>query len=178
VGRLGKMRKFAGMMLTVLTAMAGTHSMQGAVAYLPCIGPSPLRFEPMADPGASLAWKSLRPLPPPAQIMEAMTNATNDVVIKESSTPNTNNTIVAASAPTAVPVEANNSGSAANPVILPASSDDSSSPVTAQILAGFFKPSAGGKNTTGNAVILPTQLGFTPPSPNSAPESKAVYKSQ
>ncbi len=188
-GRLNKLRKLAGLMFGVAMAMSAMSAVGGAIAYLPSIGPAPMRFEPAEDPDTMFAWKSLNPLTPTAKNSSAsvpdtgiVTNATNAVIGAAGSLPSTNDTIVAASTLSANPGAKTNLETSPGSAIWP-SSDESSSPVTAQILAGFFKPAPGGKpvgekDSTGTAVIVQPDIGFTPPSPGPAPESKAMYRSQ
>jgi len=179
------------MMLIAGTVMAVTHPVRGAlaIAYLPSIGPAPMRFELAADPGPAFDWKLLRSLSPatnsspvPVPVAETITNTNADTVLKAGSLSSTNDTITAASTPAADPGAGSHLEIPPGSMVLPSSSDESSSPVTAQILAGFFKPTSGGKklggrDSAGAAMFMPVDVGFTPPSPSPAPESKAVYKS-
>jgi hypothetical protein len=190
MGRQRKLWRLACVILVVTTAIAITHAFGGAIAYLPSIGPAPMRFEPVADPDAAFAWKLLRPLQPTTgssavtvPVAETVTNTTNGLVFMASPLPSTNDAIAAASTPAADPGTSKNLETFPGSTALLASSDGSSSPVTAQILAGFFKPTAGAKNLggtnlTGAVVFMPADIGFTPPSPGPVPESKAIYKSQ
>ena len=178
------MRVFAGVLLTVVTGMVAVSPAVGAIAYLPSVGPAPLRFELTTDPGASLAWKSLRPLLQPGAgtgilipAAQTTTNATNDVVSKASSLPATN-VISTASVLAADQGERKNSDTIPEPMIFPGQTDESSSPVTAQILAGFFKPVPGVKNPDGTVVFVPAEIEFIPPSARPVNESQAIYKSQ
>ena len=178
---------FVGVMLTIVAGMVVVHPVQGAIAYLASIGPAPIRFELVTDADVTLNWKPLRLALQPAQKAaiptpdsKTMTNVTNDAGLKLLSSSATNDTIIVSSASAANPGEKNNSDMSPGSVMLPGQTDDSSSPVTPQILAGFFKPAPGGKNpggknSTGAALFMPAEIGFTPPSAKPATESRATY---
>lgn len=180
----GKIRKFAGVMPAIGLGLLVALPASGAIAYLPSIGPAPLRYEPATDPDALLAWKSLRlaqrpaaDAGVPAPATPTLTNANNEAVWPAGSSPATN-TSHAAAVPVPDPGATTNSDMIPDFMRLPDTSNDSSGPVTPQLLAGFFKPGPGGKNPDGTAVFVPMEIGFTPPSPKPAPESRATYKTQ
>jgi len=183
------MRKITVVMLTVMAGMLAAHPVQGGIAYLPSIGPAPMRFEVTTNSDESLAWKSLCPLLPavessnvPVPEVTALNPDTNDVVIKVSSAPVTN-ALASASVSAAKPGENKNSETSPGTVMLPVQTDESSNPIIPQLLAGFFKPTPagkkpGGRNPAGAAVFMPAEIGFTPPSSTPVPVSQASYKTE
>jgi len=174
------MRELAVGMFIIAAGLVATPGWCGAVAYLPSIGPAPLRFELVLPPDMAMAWKSSTPAAVaavPAPAAETMTNANNAAALKTIPTTVTN-TIIAVSAPATEPLEKTNLEAIAGPLNLPVQPDDASSPIASQLLAEFFKPASDGKTLAGTAVFTPVEIGFTPPSVKSAPESRAIYKSQ
>ena len=185
MGRRPKAGKFIGLMMVLATGVVMVSHARGSTAYLPTVGPAPLRFEPITTPETTLAWKPLlltaaRPpgnagVPTPAA-ETTVTNATNSVAAMAVSAPVTN-VINAVSGPMADPGEQKEPELLLIPPIFPVESNQLSGPVTPQILVEYLKPGLGGKNPAGTAVILPVGIDFTPPAPKPA-ESRAVYKSQ
>jgi len=179
MGRLDNMR-----VLAVVVGMVAVWPVSGTIAYLPSIGPAPMRLEPVMAPEAAMAWKLLRPAPASAEVLAVSaaaagttTNATQDVAIKSVASAATN-IITAISGPAAGSVEKTNTDVFANTMMPPVQPGDSSSPITPQLLVDFFKPVPGGKNPAGTAVFTPMEIGFTPPAPKAALESRAIYKSE
>jgi hypothetical protein len=179
-GRLGKIRVLAVVLLTVVIGMAPVPPVQGSIPYLPSTGPAPLRFELAATPGFAWAWKQLRV----AEIASAAARgagtadkATNAVAPTTVSSAITN-IVTGASVKLAGPVATKKPELLPDNVTLPDPSDEVADPVSPQALAEFFKPGAGGKTPNGTAATRPGQIGFSPPAPKAAPESRAVYKSQ
>ena len=191
IGRRTSRRKLVGIILIITAGLVVTAHARGAAAYLPSIGPAPLRIEPEPAPGTVPNWKPLllpatRPVEntnPPAPAVEALTANTNDIVIKVASSPATNATTYT-NTNRLVAVVAANSDDESNldvpsvPMIFPVTSDDLTSPVTPQILAEYFKPNPGreGKDQSGTSLFMPIDVGFTPPAPMPATPSQAVYK--
>jgi len=184
MGRLDIVRKFAGVVPAILIGMVAVSAVSGTIAYLPSIGPAPMRFEPVMASDAAMAWKLLRPAPAPAEVLAVSasaagttTNATQGVAIKPISLATTN-IITAVSGPAAGPVDKTNTDVFAGTMMPPVQPGDSSSPITPQLLVDFFKPVPGGKNPAGTAVFTPMEIGFTPPAPKAGLESRAIYKSE
>lgn len=174
------MRNLAVILLTVVTGLAVVRPLPAAVAYLPCIGPAPLRFELATAPGLAWAWKQLRvadktgaaghSAPPPAA-------ATNDVATPTLAAVGTN-TVLGATGAKVTLLDKNNAEPPPAAEVTPESDDDVTVPVTPQMLSGFFKPDAAGKTPGGSAGGKPGQIGFTPPTPKGGTESRAVYRVQ
>jgi hypothetical protein len=169
--------------------------------YLKVVGPPPLRFEP-PDTNTLVMLKAVMQMPK-LMVTEAAnlvptnaeTQATNPVatsVTAEIGMPAISaNPVPEIDAVTnqAVTVEAVNTGSADG--VNNISGDGSSSardllPVAASMITEYLKPTKQNQTTNqadqpGATVFVPLQMGFTPPvmqSSGTAPESRAVYKSQ
>lgn len=146
-----------------------------AAAYLPLVGPGPLRFErparppkvappvPTENPPATTAEATAEPAPPPPPPpMEPPAGipntapATLEIGPPPAPTP-TNQTVRAA------PPAAQGTSAATEPEITP------------QMLVQYFKmpPPAAGTNTAGVVVTLPL---FQPPQPGRIPPSSARYE--
>jgi hypothetical protein len=178
------MRKRVVFILTVVIGLAWARPMPGAVAYLPCVGPAPLRFQVATAPGLEWAWKQLRAPDKnnaAARSSESLVSPANAVVANSTATAATN---VEAKADSGTATNGVNPGDkpAAEPSwdtgMMPDQSDDLSTPVTPQVLAEFFKAGPGGKTAGGGAGGRAGQIGFTPPTPKSGVESRATYKTQ
>ena len=140
---------------------------RGDGAYLPFVGPPPLRFK-KADA------KSILPSPRVAEMTNALPSAATN------STPTvmspTNAVVVANSLPATNAVAA--------PEITPMSSDPDVLhippagllAVTPQMLASYLNPALGtnGDNTT----VAPMKIGFLPPMPKRESDSSAVYQTK
>jgi hypothetical protein len=175
------MLEFVGVTLAIVTGMVAAHPAIGGVAYLASVGPAPLRFE-MATSGMPLAWKPLRlELSPEGNAgvstpaVETTASATNVPVLEIISSAVTN-TLTKVSTPAADSGAKKNLEKSPDTVVFPVLPGDSSIPVTPQMLSVFFKPVPGGKNPAAIAVAASLGIGFTPPSPKVAAESRATYK--
>jgi hypothetical protein len=172
--------------------MVGTGPISGAEtggdAYLPSIGPVPLRFELALSPdvSSSLAWKPLRlaqrpekKTSVPVPVAGTPANATNEVVGKSLPPVATNSiSISASSLPGADPKGKTTADISPDSVTLTDRPGDSHDLVMPQQLATFFQPAPDGKNTKTAVILMPDGVGFTPPLPKAAAESRAVYKIQ
>jgi hypothetical protein len=152
--------------LCLLAGVAGTHR-----AYLPAVGPAPLRFFAHKPPS------SVHVLPPLE--IPAMT-ATNEAV--QATFP------AAAKATSIEPLVTHigqtpqGSTNTASDVLqslisepLPATPDTSTNELSMQALVKFFQHGQGGTNQIDTGVFFP--LNFVPPRPVAAPSSAAIYTS-
>ncbi len=204
IGRL-KWQPFAVLITGFCLVFAGPPSASALTAYLPSIGPAPMRFEPTTDPSALAKWDPLL-LPAGQQIAsaaetnsskpaaETTTNATEtnapETVAKAITPPETNRVPTPISAPAEVATASNPPPATlpapANPdaasdassdyFVQPVQSVDLSTPVTPQILAEYFKPRQGGKNSSAASVVVPLNITFIPPTAPAPVQSRATYK--
>jgi hypothetical protein len=169
--------------------------------YLKVVGPPPLRFEP-PDTNTLAMLKAVMQMPK-LMVTEAANLVPTNAVIQATNPVATSammeigmpviraNPVPEIDAVTnqAVTVEAVNTGSADG--VNNISGDGSSSardllPVAASMITEYLKPTKQSQTTNqadqpGATVFVPLQMGFTPPvmqSSGTAPESRAVYKSQ
>jgi hypothetical protein len=162
------------MMFVIVTGMVVAYPVPGEVAYLPSIGPVPLRFETATRPGPSPAGKTLRAMRQPEA---AATNGVGLINIPPTAT-NTTNTLSAVSAPVADSGAKTNSETSLVTTFAFGGTGNSTDLILPQKLADYFQPAAGGDKTNETAVFVPEGIGFTPPLPKAAAESRAVYISQ
>jgi hypothetical protein len=173
-------------MLIIVAGMAVVWPASGGDAYLPRIGPVPLRFELATAPGTSLAWLPLRSAPGTAgkartsvPVAGIPANATNEVAGKTLPPVATNNISISASSPPAADPKGKTAPDISpDPVILTDRPGDSPDLVMPQQLATFFQPARDGKNTKTAVILMPDGVGFTPPMPKAATESRAGYQTQ
>lgn len=173
------------MVIVIMVGWGAVCPVRGEAAYLPCIGPVPLRFELLATAGgAAPAWKPLRMMQRSvtnavvsAPDAENQADATNRVVSK-SLAPVATKVIRAVSLPVTGAGEQKDSGSYPVSLVSAVPPDDSSVVVSPQTLAVFFHPAPGGGNTNAATVLVPEKLGFTPPLSKTAGESQALYQTQ
>jgi hypothetical protein len=153
---------------------------RGGVAYLPFIGPPPLRFQAVVTPAKSSAVKLVLAEPRVTESTNAvLTNAVAApppavpkpaaAVAVVVSLPVTNNAVSSA------PLAAENPTKPAAPAVLPIPADNLLS-ITPQSLAGYFVP-GGGRNAGGMTLAVPVKVDFVPPPPSGI-ESRAEYKVQ
>lgn len=175
--------------MLALALLAGTvigPRLPASTAYLPVIGPAPLRLETMPAPGATWSWKfpipaarAVEPTNPPAPAVAATTNINSPVNPPVAAALATN----ADQAPAALTTGANAQtnvnvvATAPPPAILPLAPGDTMT-ITPQLLADYFKPMPGAENSAAPVMFVPAEAGFTPPIPQPAPESRAVYQTQ
>jgi hypothetical protein len=171
-------------MSIIAAGMAVVWPVSGGDAYLPSIGPVPLRFELATVPGTLLTWPSLRPAPAakasaPVPVVDSPTNAIHEIAGKPLSPVVTNGvSISAVSPPASDPKEEKAPEMSPDSVVLTDHPGNPSDPVMPQQLATFFQPASAGKNTKTAVILMPDSVGFTPPMPKAAAESRAVYKIQ
>jgi hypothetical protein len=184
-------RKTVGLLVAASIAAALAvllgHSSFATEAYLPRVGPVPLRFAPIISnrlilPPLAMSDKELnRPSPMPAKTNETtvadigpLNNAAAQTVIQARSPANTG---------------MDPAGLHPEPIISPGSANDLLN-ISPQMLVSFFKPNAantnsyGGSNGSGHPpgpgteVVVPMEFGFTPPVPKASGSSQATYRSQ
>ena len=153
--------------LVALASLAGQPTRGGA--YLPLVGPPPLRFEVAINRAKLVSWAT-PVLPPP-------------VVAAETNLPSTTDTDSTASANVPPPASAQ----ARRPGSLPPENlSTNSAPqgqsandllvITPEMLVDYFKPGNDATNATRVRVLAPVD--FTPPASASIPSSQAIYKNQ
>lgn len=138
-------------------------------AYLPQLGPSPLRFRPLPTFTATVAmFLPLRmddpALPTNAEVVNSTTNSPPAASVEPLGTPPT-----AESAALGATNSAAQPASEPPPVVL-----DGSVRITPQMLVGFFKPVLNGTNA---APVTAPGGPFMPPQPQTPSPSSATYKS-
>lgn len=164
LGRRANLRGRAGLILIVLTGQLVAHP---SSAYLPAVGPAPLRFEAVPAPGAAEAWKLVL-LAQKAALAAMATNATNVAVSTPIPAANTNAANLVTLPVVSLPDETN-SETVPDATVLPPLGEDTFDPSTPQAWADFFKPGAGGR-FAGPRTEEPR---FVPPAPKSAKENGA-----
>jgi hypothetical protein len=161
VGRFAMPSTVIRVLFAIALGVVGKHTAHGS-AYLPCVGPPLLRFEPAPLHNAAAASPF---------VMPAVVKRSRVAVPAVEPLSNTTNTTNAPATAAVSPEAADNSGRVSSPIIsLPSATD--AAVVTPQMLADFLKPTAGG------AIFVPVKVGFTPPAPPAGESSRAVYKSQ
>ncbi len=159
VNRLFRPPALVRVFFAIALGVVARHEALGGSAYLPCVGPPVLRFEPVAATNAATAAKIFTPevvkdSKVAAPVAEPLVNATN-----------------AAATAAAGLDTANNAAKVSSPMISLTSATDVSV-VTPQMLADYLKPTAGA------TIFVPVKVGFTPPAQVGGESSRAVYKSQ
>lgn len=179
-------RKFIGVIGAIIANIFAIHEARGVNAlnaYLPIVGPPPLRFQAVITnhfvfnlASFEATEDSVEASNTTAQLAAPATNAAS---IKAVSAP-----IFVSSAKTnqvsAAPDEKNNSET---PVISPISPSSASDLLTAtpEMITDYFQPAqkAGGwvnrRNQSDNSVFVPLEMQFTPPMPNASVKSEAIY---
>ncbi|MEY2411154.1 MAG: hypothetical protein QOF48_3824 [Verrucomicrobiota bacterium] len=151
----------------VLLALFGWKILPVCGAYLPIIGPSPLRFQPLPAAGFAVSATPATvasPLTPPPDDSSPPANdatgSTNDVsspvttVVKSPGVPGAETNIIESLFPRMQPASGNEL-------------------VTPQTLLQFFHQRFGDTNDLGTDVIVPMM--FVPPQPAPRVSSKAVF---
>ena len=164
-----------------VTLCAGSqgHALCGSQSppqgYLLRVGPPNLRFESAGPPG-NMAAPTRFPLTeskPATMEIPPLGNAAD--AVKMPSAP----TNAVSIAPVVVPAESISPSPNLNAANFAPSQTDPTI-VTPGMLADYLKPSSPGKNNNSPSVVVPVNLGFTPPTAAPAPEnsSRAVYKNE
>lgn len=174
---LSAARRFAAAIIAIPLAGLVAMNANGG-GYLSIVGPAPLRFETVAAymrsfPMPALAMDNSRPAMSAVDTSLSLTNSTPPLQTGSTSA-TTNNaaaTILSAQSqePLAVPQEAfdamfSDSPTAVAPVVTP------------QMLVEYFRPTPGTTNGVGITVVVPGDVGFTPP--GTRPSSQAIYKAE
>ena len=164
----------AGPVLAAPDAVNGNRS-----GYLTIIGPPVLRFASSGRHGNIVPTQYNLAESSPVKIAMPSPSAgkTPDPAINLPIPANATPVAVASAKPDAAP------SSASLPVPNFMSSGLDPSIVTPAMLVDYLKPSAFGKNTSGNSdhsptVVVPVNLGFTPPTAPAQNVSRAVYKNE
>jgi hypothetical protein len=176
----------------VMVSMVSIEETPAAGAYLSSLGPPPLRFQVATTNNALFLSELTLPKPVLEKVADtnppAATQTTNTGESAKVSSPasltvaDTNqikDKIVAAMAVTNAEKNPTN-----NPVVSSAAASDLLT-VTPQMINEYLKPPPSEVDTnqsspfqSGMAILVPAELGFTPPMPQASGESRAIYKSQ
>lgn len=174
--RISATGRTAGVWLAALMAMA--TAVDAGSAYLPVIGPTPLRFEAAMTRAFDFSSVGKAAVVPPPKTeaapkwMEPAHGSTNTTTTVVSST-ESNGSILSVAVPTPLPEEP-----AAPAEFVAPHPADNLLVITPQMLAEYFKPFPGATNAAGVSVFLPVQVGFTPPTDKAPVASRATYKVQ
>ena len=179
MGRMGarysKIRNSAGMWLAAISGLMCVLYSRADEAYLPLVGPAPLRFEQARTyrppaPAASepIAVSTLQSPEIPDIVPSVL--STNAPAVSTPEMVSTNDTM-------AEPITASRDQTTLVPTApLPAAPGDVGY-VTPQMLTEYFRPAPGRTNQLRAAVFVPVEIEFRPPSPGPQASSQAVYKS-
>jgi len=165
----------------IFAGAAVLREARGDVAYLPFIGPPPLRFQTVVTPAQPPSARLVLPEPRATESTNAVAagggvplpaavSKPAQAVVEAVSLPATNNAVSAA------PAAPKSSEISATPAVMPIPADNLLS-VMPQMLADYFVP-GGGTNAGSIVVAAPVRVLFVPPSPQSDTESRAEYKVQ
>jgi len=172
-------RKFGGMIGAIIASLFAVHEARGVGAYLPIVGPPPLRFQAVITNHFLFNLESFEAAEisnEVAQITAPAANATNSPAVA--------NPISISSAKTnqvsAATDEKNNLETQA---ISPISSSSASDllTVTPQMITDYLQPAQKGngwanrRNQSDTSVFVPLEMQFAPPTPNTAVKSEAIY---
>ena len=153
----------------ILIALASLTELPARdAAYLPLIGPPPLRFEKVADGPKKITWI------PPALVQRAVTVETNLPSVTSIMPVNNVVTPPPAIGPANAPVSAS-PGNLATKSTEQAKSANDLLEVTPEMLVDYFKPNNNATNAANVRVLVP--VNFTPPASVSIPSSQAIYRS-
>ena len=169
-------RRFAVVSIVISLAIAAAYRAHGG-AYLPGIGPAPLRFLPIVARGNLSILPPLdmgedKAEPESTETTASTTNATASIETEDSA-PGETNTVIATE-----PSE-NSEPAGTNPVAIESFAGPSTgynAVVSPQVLAEYFKPAQGGTNGLSTSVFIPAEVGFMPPSVKHS--SQATYKTE
>lgn len=180
MSKILKVLNFSEVILALIIGLLAARSAQGRQAYLPLVGPPPLRFEiPTTNTPAILAELTL-----PVPESETETNQdTTKTAANKNELPFAPPPVLPAATLAAASMYHKetvvDTAQGAPPPPNPASNMLNIAP---QMFNQYFMPTPGGGAVVepngyqpGDTVLVPAELGFVPPLP---PESRAVYKSQ
>ena len=138
-------------------------------AYLPSVGPAPLRFAAVSMRPKIFSWV------PPVAAKLAISAQTNLPPMVSAVSTGTNETVLLADAKIDARVSSNPENLSTNSISEQHSADELLV-VTPEMLVDYFKPGSNAKNQTNVRVTTP--VGFTPPPSAAEPSSQAIYRSQ
>jgi hypothetical protein len=178
--------KFVGVIGAIIVGMFAVFGARGVNvlnAYLPIVGPPPMRFQAVITNHFHFNLESFEATEESVETSNTVTqldasaaNATNS--------PAVSNPIFVSSAKTnqvsAATDEKNNSET---PTISPISSSSASDllTVTPQMITDYLQPAQKGngwanrRNQSDTSVFVPLEMQFAPPTPNTAVKSEAIY---
>jgi hypothetical protein len=156
----------ACMILVALAALTETPT-RGA-AYLPLVGPPPMRFEKATGGSKTISWAPPALIPPAVVVEPTLPSVTTTIPVNNVVSPHP--VIEPANTPVPLPPENLSTNSAvqtrsANELLV----------VTPEMLVDYFKPNNNSTNAANVHVLVP--VNFTPPASALMPSSQANYRS-
>ena len=151
----------------ILVALAAlTEPPARGAAYLPLVGPPPMRFEKASDGPRKISWTPPALIPPPVVVEPNLPSVTATIPANNVVSPHP--VIEPANTPVSLPPENLSTNSAvqtrsANELLV----------VTPEMLVDYFKPNHNATNAANVRVLAP--VNFTPPASASMPSSQAIY---
>ncbi len=153
----------------ILIALASLTELPASdAAYLPLIGPPPLRFEKATDGSKKIIWI------PPALVQPAVAVETNPPSVTSSMPVNNIVQPPPANGPASGPVSVSPENLSTKSTEQTKSANDLLV-VTPEMLVDYFKPNNNATNAANVRVLAP--VNFTPPASVSMPSSQAIYRS-
>ena len=153
----------------ILIALASLTELPARdAAYLPLIGPPPLRFEKATDGSKKIMWI------PPALVQPAVTIETNLPPVTSTMPINNIGPPPPAIGPANAPVSLSQENSSTKSTEQTKSANDLLE-ITPEMLVDYFKPNNYATNAANVRVLAP--VNFTPPASASMPSSQAIYRS-
>lgn len=153
----------------ILVALAAvTEPSTRGAAYLPLVGPPPIRFQKATDGSKIFSWTPPAIIPPAVAVETNLPSVTSTIPVNNVAAPQP----VIEPANTPVPPPSENL--ATNSVVQTRSANDLLV-VTPEMLVDYFKPNHNATNAANVRVLAPVD--FTPPASGSIPSSQAIYRS-
>jgi hypothetical protein len=154
----------------ILIALASLTELPARdAAYLPLIGPPPLRFEKATGGSKNISWIPPALTPPAVAVEIKLPSVTSTTPANNVVPPSPANG--SANAPVPLPPE----NLSTNPAVQTRPANNLLV-VTPEMLVDFFRPNNDGTNAANVRVLAPVI--FTPPASASIPSSQAIYTSQ
>jgi hypothetical protein len=155
----------ACIILAAYAALIGPQA-KGA-AYLPLVGPPPLRFEKATVGARTISWTPPALTPPAVVIETNLLPVTSAIPVNNVGPPSPAN----GPANTLVPLPQENLST--NSAVRNRSANDLLV-ITPEMLVDYFKPNNNATNAANVRVLVP--VSFTPPASASIPSSQAIYR--
>jgi hypothetical protein len=164
LGKMLRPRRRACLILVAFAAL--TEPPARSAAYLPLVGPPPMRFEKATDGSTKISWTPPALIPPAVVVEPTPQNVTPTIPVNNVVSPHS--VVEPAKTPVPLPTENLSTNStvqakSANELLL----------VTPEMLVDYFKPNHNATNAANVRVLAP--VNFTPPASASMPSSQASY---